>query len=190
MTTLEADSILVPSATRDPLYPLSEFLDPRPSWNLELLDGGAVPEPQHTLLVHDRDMTSTLENHYGESLGLRIIARRVDGERLDREVVLVGKTSRRTVEFGAIRIHLGAFPAAARPAILAGRRPLGALLAEFQIPFVSRPRLFFRLQPSRQIESALEINAVTELFGRQNVLRAPDGRALADVVEILPPAAD
>lgn len=177
----------------DLLYPLSEFLshgEPEAGVPLQRLevDGVPMPEPYRGLLVHARDMTSTLEAYHGEEVGLRLLARRRHGESLFRQVVLVGRESSKMVEFGAIRIDLAGFPPPARQEILLGRLPLGTILARFRVAYESRPRLFFRIRSDRRIEEIFALPGRSLLYGRQNELITESGRLLAEVVEILPPA--
>ena len=99
------------------------------------LDGDGMPEPYRELLVHDQDMTSTLEKHHGESLELcRLETRNSENRRGDgalwRHVLLVGTRSGEIREAGAIRIDLRYFSSAARWEVLQGLKPLGAILAE------------------------------------------------------------
>lgn len=172
------------------LYPLDEFyrraglVVPRAS----LVTGAEVPEPYRMLLVHERDMTPTLEKYHADRIHLRTIGRRVDGEALSRLVVLTTNESKKPVEFGAIVIHLEQFPEEAREVILGCHVPLGTILADFAIEHYSRPTAFLRVSADPLIHGSLETAGVDSLYGRRNVLKTPDGRALADVIEILPPA--
>ena len=193
MTT---NASLAESPMLDLLYPLSEFFQDHEPVPLarEETGGSRMPEPYRSLLVHDGDMTSTLEAFHREPITLRLLDKRRVGRALLRKVVLIGRETGRPLEFGAIRIDLSAFEPVARWAILAGRTPLGAILARFGVVYESRPRLFFRLESDERIERKLEIartapDRPATLFGRQNVLSDPAGRALAEVVEILPPLA-
>jgi hypothetical protein len=171
------------------LYPLDEFyrraglIVPHAC----LVEGADVPEPYRTLLVHDRDMTPTLEAYHAERIHLRTIGRRQDGDALSRLVVLTTTATARPVEFGAIVIHLEQFPPAAREVILGCRVPLGTVLAEFGIEHFSRPSAFLRVNSDPLINGSLDTTGSDPLYGRCNVLRKPDGQALADVIEILPP---
>ncbi len=181
-----------PPSMLDLLYPLSEFFrqgEPRPVARLET-GQQTMPEPYRSLLVHGKDMTSTLELFHGEPLRLRLLASQRRGDSLFRRVVLIGRESSKAVELGAIRIHLPAFGEVARQRVLEAQQPLGSILKEFEIAYVSRPRLFFHVASDAAIESALAMDRPARLYGRQNVLSSPDGDAFAEVVEILPPVDD
>src|SRR5438093_11997787 len=129
------------------LYPLDQFYAQAglalPS--LRQVDDSDVPEPCRQLLVHDSDMTPTLEAFHGERIHLLVLARRLDGDAYARQVVLNLNGSGRPVEFGAIVIHLEHFPPAAREAILEGWRPLGTILHDHQIEHQSRPITLIRV---------------------------------------------
>jgi chorismate-pyruvate lyase len=171
-------------------YPLDEFyarsgltLPP-----LDQIDGEAVPEPYKSLLVHDRDMTSTLEDFHGAGVHLRLLGRERNGADYFREVLLVLDGSERPVEFGAIQIHLARFPAAAQREILEERYPLGHVLKDHNIPFLSRPQAFLRIASDKLINALLGLYGAHVLYGRRNTLLTPAGESLAEIVEILPPA--
>ncbi len=171
------------------LYPLSEFYIAvgKAAPQAVELGGDAVPEPYRRLLVHRDDMTPTLEAFHGERIHLRVVSRRLTGDDLCRQVVLTTNESQRPVEFGAIVIHVANFPAAARPAILESRTPLGTILAEYEIQHESRPQAFFRLVSDALMSEALGLKEAQVLYGRRNVHSA-GGLVLAEVLEILPPA--
>src|SRR5687768_804489 len=68
--------------------------------------GEEVPEPYRRLLVHDNDMTPTLEAFHRERIHLRVTRWRIDEDTYARQVVLTLDDSGRPVEFGAIVIYL------------------------------------------------------------------------------------
>lgn len=171
-------------------YPLDEFYA-RNGLNLpplDQIDGEAVPEPYKSLLVHERDMTSTLENFHKTGIHLRLISCQQRRDEYFREVVLVLDGSEKPVEFGAIKINLGLFPPAARQAILEGKYPLGHLLKDFAIEYQSRPKAFLRVASDKTINQMLKLSGAQRLFGRRNTLLNPAGESMAEIVEILPPA--
>jgi len=153
------------------------------------MEGEALPEPFHRLLVHERDMTSTLENFHRTGIHLRLVSRERRGDHYFREVVLVLDGRETPVEFGAIRIQLDCFPESARAAILEERFPLGRILKDHGIQYTSRPMAFLRLASDKIISRLLGLTGAHRLYGRRNSLLDPQGRSLAEIVEILPPIA-
>jgi chorismate-pyruvate lyase len=170
-------------------YPLDEFYalrgDPAPA--LQRIEPVELPEPWRSLLVHQSDMTSTLENFYKEQLHIEALARRVNENEYFREVALVLNDSGKRVEYGAIKILLDSFPLEARQEILREQQPLGRILNVFSVVFASRPRAFLRMASDKFIENALNLEKRDVLFGRRNTLLDEWGRPLAEIVEILPP---
>jgi chorismate-pyruvate lyase len=190
--TPAVDSATSPTGASGPCavaYPLDEFYQRRGLHlpPLEVVEAASVPEPYHGLLVHERDMTSTLEAFHQDRVHLRLVSRQQQGDDYFREVVLVLDKNETPVEFGAIRISLPRFPAPARAAILEEHFPLGHILKEFSIEYVSRPKRFLRLASDKTINRLLGLNGVHYLFGRRNSLLDPAGNSLAEIVEILPP---
>lgn len=173
-------------AALSPLDLTATFL--LPSLIAETIPGDTLPEPYRSLLVHRQDMTSTLERFHGETLRLRVLEKRLEGSMLHRRVVLAGIDSGKPVEFGAIRIHLENLDSQACREVLDGTRPLGAILAKYQVPYLSRPSVFLRLPCQVSICQALDAELGAILYGRHNTLTRESGATLAEVVEILPPA--
>lgn len=154
---------------------------------IERVEGSAIPQPYRDLLVHERDMTPTLEAFHGEPIHLRVMSRGAPSGILFREVVLVATESARPVEFGAIRIRLDEFGNSARELILEGLIPLGTILNQEQIPHRSDPQRYLRVEPDQAVARALETEAREPLYGRHNLITGRAGRVLAEMVEILPP---
>ncbi|HKS37069.1 MAG TPA: hypothetical protein VJW76_07760 [Verrucomicrobiae bacterium] len=187
----------VPPAGRSPgemarllAHPLDEFyaqlgltLPP-----LEQVDGEAVPQPYKQLLVHNDDMTPTLEKFYAQDIHLRVFGRRQKGGEYFREVVLLLDNNDQPVEFGAIKIDLELFSDETRKQILDERRPLGHILNECGIKHSSRPKAFLRVASDKVINEALQLTGAHVLYGRRNTLFDSQDRPLAEIVEILPPA--
>ena len=117
----------------------------------------SIPQPQHDLLVHFSDMTSTLTRYYGEPMKLRVLQRQQGPQWYRRHIVLETESSRRPVEYGAMRIVLALLSDAARLEVLAARSPLGAVLARHGLAYRHCPGGFFRIRSNRLIEQALAI---------------------------------
>lgn len=182
-------SIAATGSSQSIAYPLDEFyartglvLPP-----LDQVDGEAVPEPYKSLLVHERDMTSTLEGFHKTGIHLRLVSRQRRGNDYFREVVLVLDGAETPVEFGAIKIDLTRFPEPAREAILKEHFPLGHILKDCAIEYQSRPKAFLRIASDKTINQLLNLHGAQLLYGRRNTLLDPEGHPLAEIVEILPP---
>ena len=173
-------------------HPLDEFYanarQPMPAW--QTIDAEEIPDPYKQLLVHESDMTSTLEHFHEQRIHLRVLNRRQRDHAYTREVVLELDDSNTPVEFGAIKIYLANFPAAARERILEAHWPLGRILKEFKLSYLSRPKAFLQIASDRLISGALQLAGTHRLYGRCNRLSDPQGNPLADIVEILPPTND
>jgi len=171
-------------------HPLDEFYAragmPMPP--LQQVDGEEVPEPYKSLLVHQNDMTPTLEKFYQQDIHLRVLGRRRNGDEYFREVVLLLDSNDQPVEFGAIKINLNLFTPEARQEILEERRPLGHILNERHVAHASRPKAFLRLASDKLINEVLGLTGAHVLYGRCNTLFNPQDLPLAEIVEILPPA--
>lgn len=171
-------------------HPLDEFYAhagleiPR----IEIVPGETLPQPCRQLLVHEGDMTPTLEKFYESTLHVEVLHREQRGDFYFREVVLVTDDDARRVEFGAIKIYLALFPRAARAEILAEKLPLGTILAKYRIPHTSRPKAFLKVHSDALVNRALGLTGSHLLCGRRNTLSNPEQQALAEIVEILPPA--
>lgn len=174
--------------TDDILYPLSAFTcDESQGVNrASILEAEELPEPYRTLLAHDRDMTGTLETFFKQPMALRVHVRNTDGDALFRQVTLYGAEDGQPKEFGAIRIDLSCFDEETRGLIESCKVPLGRILREHGVAYVSNPSAFLEVCPDELLCSALNVTK-GPLYGRKNELTTPDGRALAQIIEILPP---
>ncbi|HYF51188.1 MAG TPA: NAD(P)/FAD-dependent oxidoreductase [Planctomycetota bacterium] len=173
------------------LYPLDDFYaaEGRALPAIGTVERHTVPEPFHTLLVHNGDMTPALESFHKSSIHLRVLKSSTRADRYLRLVVLELDGGNQPIEFGAIAIHLEHFDAAGRSEILAGRRPLGAVLREQKVAHSSHPEAFFTVRVDEWIARELRLPLGTVLYGRRNRLLTGDGKVLADVVEIVTPSA-
>ena len=177
------ETVVMPMA-----YPLDDFYAQarRPLPEITSINGADMPEPYRTLLVHDADMTPTLEKFHGARIHLRVLNSQQRDGAYYREVALLVDGTNAPVEFGAIKINLTLFPPNARKAILEENLPLGHVLADFRIKHTSRPKAYLRIHSDDFINEALALRGAQTLYGRRNTLFDPQQRSLAEIVEILP----
>ena len=179
------------SPTSDILYPLSCF-DCDASKGVtraRILEDVELAEPYRTLLAHDRDMTGTLETYFKQRMTLRVHVKKIEGDSLYRQVSLLCADDGRPAEFGAIRIDLSCFDNETRGLVAACKIPLGRVLREHHVAYVSNPSAYLEVEPDDMLCEALQVTH-GPLYGRKNELKMPDGRAIAQIIEILPPLPD
>src|SRR5436305_35893 len=135
------------------LYPLDELYARagRTLPQIERVRGDEIPEPYRKLLVHESDMTPTLESHHQGGIHLRILHREQRDDYYFREVVLLLRGSDKSVEFGANKVSLLLFPPRARQLILDEHVPLGRILKDCEIGHTTHAKAFFRVMPDSLI---------------------------------------
>jgi len=144
-----------------------------------------VPEPQHSLLVHDRDMTSTLAAHHEHEILLDVLEMMHGPSSVTRTVLLMAGD--KPVEFGWITIQLAVFEPSFRELIREGRKPLGWILEQSNVVYLCDPHTYFKVEPDEKLRKLLKCADETSvLYGRINRISNQDGELIADVVEILP----
>jgi hypothetical protein len=164
-----------------------EALPQPPAIEAAFVPPDSIPQPQQRLLVHFGDMTSTLTRHHGEPVALKVLECQQGPQWYRRHIVLETEYSRRPIEYGAMRILLPLLSEAARRDVVAARAPLGAILAAHGLGYRHCPGGFFRIRSNSLIEQSLGLSTAHWLYGRCNCMSDSVGRAVAEVVEILPP---
>jgi chorismate-pyruvate lyase len=175
-------------ALEQAVYPLTAFYVRAgvPLPRVELIDGARMPEEYRRLLVHNRDMTPTLESHYDDQIHIEVLGRERHGESYFREVILRLDKNQRPVEFGASKIALDRLSPLLRRLVLQEQLPIGHLLRAHEVPHAGRPTAFFRVEADAIMVRALGVTSGQILYGRRNTLRDTAERVLCEVVEILP----
>lgn len=173
----------------DAVFPLGEFYARagRPLPDFEIIDGATVPEPYRRLLVHENDMTPTLEDYYGGDIRIEVLGRERRGDAYFREVILRLEEDQRPVEFGANKVSLEWLPPIVRRLVLEEYLPFGHILKAHDVPHWGRPTAFFRMTSDDVINRAFGLEGCQVLYGRRNTIRDPRNRPLSEIVEILPP---
>lgn len=145
-----------------------------------------IPLPYRPLLVHERNMTMTLEQYYGCRVALRTLETFTRGGYYFRHVMLVQEDTGRPVELGAIRLNLDALPPHVRTAVLQAQTPIGRLFRENGVAYLSRPIAFMALTPNSEMMGVFWMRESRTLYGRRTEVLL-DGKKIGDIVEILPP---
>jgi chorismate-pyruvate lyase len=146
-----------------------------------------MPEPYKELLVHERNMTPTLENFHESTIYIERLNEVSSDEQTTREVILRLETDNKPVEYGASRIFLESLPPKAIEQINEGKIPLGTLLRTCDCRHTVELSGFFRLEATTFFSNIFPGKTFSTLYGRRNTLVAPNGKPIAEVCEVLPP---
>ena len=146
-----------------------------------------IPLPYRSLLMHERGMTLTLEEHFGCRIMLRTLSTFCKGRWYFRRVLLVREDSGRPVGMGAIRMNLEALRPRIRAQILRNDVPLGRILSNGHVGYRSRPRIFLGITPNSEMMGVFWMRKPVTLYGRQTEATL-GGRKIADIIEVLGPA--
>jgi len=171
----------------NPLYPLdvayrrAGISPPTAS----LVEPEDIPLPYKSLLVHDIDMTLTLERHFGGQIALRPLSTFTSRGSYFRRVLLVQEYSGQPVEMGAIRMKLDAFGVTLRRKILQNEVPLGRILRDGNFDYVSRVKSFLTVKPNPEMMGVFWMREPCPLYGRRTEL-IRQNRKIGDIVEVLP----
>lgn len=144
-----------------------------------------LPLPYRQLLVHANDMTLTLERHFDGRVVLRPLSTFSQGGSYFRRVLLSLEYSGRPVEMGAIRIRLDAFSARVRARISRNEVPLGRILRDAGVSFLSRAKVFLAVRPNPEMMGVFWMREPRTLYGRRTEVML-DGTQIGDIVEVLP----
>ena len=174
-------------APRDTLYPLN-IVYRRAGVEMpamEIVAPYQIPSPYRSLLVHEDDMTITLERHFGGRVVLRALSTFTSGPWYFRRVLLVQEYSGRPVEMGAIRMKLDAFGPRLKKQILENEIPLGRILRDGAFKYVSHAMAFLAITPNPEMMGVFWMREPKTLYGRRTEIMR-NGTKIGDIVEVLP----
>jgi len=157
-----------------------------PAAALSMLPPDRLPAAANRLLVHRRDMTSTLAEFHGSDLRVDILQEAEAEDYYLREVFLRAIATGAIVEYGVIAIAMARFSSEQQTEIRTGGTPLGGLLHRFHMPFESAPVGFFSIPADKRAGTRLAAFDHGACHGRFNHLATPAGEPIAWIMEILP----
>ena len=175
------------SSSRDTLYPLDVVYRRAgvETPDIKVVAPYEIPMPYRSLLVHEDDMTITLERHFGGRVILRALSTFTSGAWYFRRVLLVQEYTGRPVEMGAIRMKLDGFGARLTKQILKNEVPLGRILRDSGFKYVSHAMAFLAITPNPEMMGVFWMREPRTLYGRRTEIVRNDIK-IGDIVEVLP----
>ena len=179
--------MLTTEPTFEHLYGLFPCAADRPT--AEVVRAVEVPAPYRELLDHTHHMTVTVEAFYGGPVDVRVLACRREGDEYARKILLALRDDPlRVVQFGLVRIDLGACPNAVRTAIVEGKTQLGRVLIENDMLRHIKLVSLLRVRLSEEMARWFGAQPGAETYGRVGVIFTGE-RPAVEVLEILAPLA-
>ena len=163
------------------LFPASTDLP-----EIEYVTAEEVPEPYHTLLVHNHHMTVTVEAHHGSPVDVRILDQVRQGDSYARKILLTSQMTGAVVQFGVVRIWLPYCAADVQQEILEGKTPLGRILIQHDVLRWIQPTAFVRVLPDASLMAWFGARGRRPTFGRLAYIHC-DGKPAIELLEIVAP---
>ena len=179
-------NIPVQKIAPDLLSLFAQFPPARDIPSYEHIPADAVPEPYHTLLVHQHHMTVTVEKHHGDLVDVRILACRHHGSSYARKIVLALQQTGRIVQFGIVRINLQYCSPEVSAEIVAGQTPLGRVLIEHNVLRRIELTAFLKIDAGPAQMAWFGQTGRATLYGRLGYIHC-DEQPAVELLEILGP---
>jgi hypothetical protein len=169
-----------------PSAPLFRFLPAADRERCEVVPAWKVPASCRDLLTHERHMTTTLEAHHGDRVGLRVLAARQQGDVYPRKLLLALRGTGRVVEFSRVRVRLALCSPGVRQEIVAGRTLLGRILTDHGVPRTVELAALLRVVPGPGLRRWFGFDRPRLAYGRLACISL-SGRPAVEVLEVLLP---
>ncbi len=170
--------------TSDALYGL--FPEDPDQPELSTVTPEEMPESYRRLLVHSHHMTVTVEEYYGQPVNVKVLDSVQHGQTYGRKILLSLKDTDEVVQFGIVRVNLGALSETVRSQIVAGQTPLGRVLIQNNVLRSIQPTEFFRVALGPKLSGWFGLDAPRTTYGRLGVIFT-GGVPAVEVLEILAP---
>lgn len=148
-----------------------------------------MPPTARRLLAHDEHMTETVAAFHGAPVDVRVLAKRVDGQRYSRKILLTRRGDGRVVMYGIVRIDFAQIDADAAREIREERKPLGRVLIERDILRRVRLDTLWRVRPSQELAALLGMPVEQPTHGRTAIIEC-NGEPAIELIEIVTPDED
>jgi hypothetical protein len=101
--------------------------------SFEWLEAEGMPAPYQQLLAHPHHMTVAVESFHGCPVNVQVLQSHREADSYFREILLRRQSDGEVVQYGIVRLQLGALEPEVRQAILAEQLPLGRVLIQFNV---------------------------------------------------------
>jgi hypothetical protein len=145
-----------------------------------------IPEPCHRLLVHNKHMTVTLEEHYGEPVRVRPYLVRHEGDVYARKLDLVVGPDDLVIMTGIMMFNLSFATPEVREQIIEQRLPLGRILIAHNILREISTTSFLEIAGDDPLAARFGLDPPRAAYGRLATIFC-NGNPAVDLLEIVRP---
>lgn len=155
--------------------------------DFQQVGSSGTPEPYRQLLDHQHHMTVTVEAFHQCPVDVRVLAVKRDANTYSREILLVRQSDGDVVQFGIVRLHWAALPAAVREEIEAGQIPLGRVLITHNVWRQVERHQLYRVTCGPDLAKSFRVPEGTVTYGRTALIYC-DGEPAIELLEVVSPA--
>lgn len=149
-----------------------------------VVEADAVPDPQRSLLNHDRHMTVTVEKFHSSPVEVRVSQVESHNNHYAREILLTRTSDGSVVQYGIVRLNFDFFSEQVRQEITGRQTPLGRILINHNVMRRVQLLSLYRIHPGRILRQAFELSEDEISFGRTALIYCDDQPAV-ELLEIV-----
>jgi len=146
-----------------------------------------IPEPYSRLLNHQHHMTVTVESHCGEQVDVHVHRTELHQQSYSREITLVSKETKRIVQYGIVRLDIGALDDDVWRQIEGQQIPLGRVLIQHKVMREVELCGLWKIQAGPSLANLMHLRIGDETYGRTALIHC-DGVPAIQLLEIVAPA--
>lgn len=135
----------------------------------QLIGQSEVPEPQNSLLNHDRHMTVTVEKFHSSPVDVTVQQEKHQQNFYSREIRLSRQSDNQTVQYGIVRLNFNHLDENVQSEILGQSKPLGRILIDHDVMRQVKLLSLYEIVPTKYLQSNLSTSAA-KVFGRTAII--------------------
>ncbi len=146
----------------------------------------ACPAEYRAMLAHESHMTVTVEKRHGCEVDVQVLEASRTETHYVRKILLRRKSDQRVVQFGIVRLALGALQPAVRDEIMAQQIPLGRVLINHGVLRHVQLHGLWHVDFAEELAEMFEVTMPHAAYGRTALIFC-DGEPAVELLEIVAP---
>ncbi|TWU05927.1 hypothetical protein [Stieleria varia] len=165
---------------------LDEFYDSQTCWaKLGRCESATdLPQPYDSLLNHNKHMTVTVESHHGETVDVVVHRFHRHDNWYAREITLQTTGSKKTVQYGIVRLNVDALEPEVWKRIESQETPLGRVLIEHNVLRKVTLCELWKVTAGESLAQMLQVPQGKVVYGRTALIYC-DGEPAIELLEIV-----